>query len=52
MQFGQLIVHIIYNKINNFLENSHTRCGEETSPRHFFENSKLNISLDQQFEIL
>ena len=36
---------------NIFLEKSCTKCGEETSPRLFFEKSILSISLDQQFEV-
>ena len=27
-------------------------CGRETSPRSFYEKLKMNISLDQQFEML
>ena len=35
------------NMTNIFLENSYTKCGEETIPRPFFKKkSKLNISLD------
>ena len=37
---------------NIFLEKRHPKCGGETSSRHFFKNSKLSISLDQQPEIL
>ena len=44
MKFGQLI-H--YNMRNIFLEKSCTKCGRETSSKHFSEKLKLNISLDQ-----
>ena len=33
---------------NIFLEKLYTDCGEETSPRGFSKESKLNISQDQQ----
>ena len=36
-----------YNMRNIFLENSDTKCGEETSSRPFSEKLKLSISLDQ-----
>ena len=49
MKFGQLIE---YNKTNNFLERSYTKCSGEAIPRSFFEKSKLRISLDQHSEIL
>ena len=42
---------IEYN-INIFLEKSYTECGGESSPRQFYEKSKLSISLDQQSEML
>ena len=29
----------------------HEECGGETSPKNFFEKSKLSIYLDQQFEV-
>ena len=41
---GQLIEYYIRNIS---LENSYTKCGGETIPRHFSEKSKLNIFLDQ-----
>ena len=44
MKFGQLIE---CNMRNIFLETSYTKCDRETSPRPFFEKSKLSISLDQ-----
>ena len=44
MKFGQLIE---YNMRNIFPEKSCTKCGGETSPRHFSEKLKLSISLDQ-----
>ena len=44
MKLGQLLEH---NLRNVFLEESRTKCGEETIPRPFFEKSKLSISLDQ-----
>ena len=37
---------------NIFLENSYTKYEEGTSPRLFYEKSKLRISLDQQSEML
>ena len=49
MEFGPLIE---YNMRNIFLEKSCTRCGGETSPRSFLKRLKLNISVNQQFEIL
>ena len=36
---------------NIFLEKSYIKCGE-ASPRPFYEKSELNISLDQQSEML
>ena len=39
---------IEYNTRNIFLEKLYTDCGEETSPRGFSKESKLNISQDQQ----
>ena len=44
MKFGQLIE---YNMRNIFNEKSYTKCGQETSPRHFSGKLKLSISLDQ-----
>ena len=44
MKLGQLIQ---YNMRNVFLEKSYTKCGGETSLRHFSEKSKLSISLGQ-----
>ena len=49
MKFGQLIE---YKSINIFLEELYTKCGGEVSPRLFYKNSKLSISLDQQPEML
>ena len=37
---------------NIFLETSYTKCGVETSPRHFSKISKLSISPDQQSKVL
>ena len=37
---------------NIFLEKSYRKCGAETIPRPFSKKSKLNISLDQQSEML
>ena len=44
MKFGQSIE---CNARNIFLEKSHTKCGGETSPRHFSEKLKLSISSTQ-----
>ena len=49
MKYGQLIK---YNLENIFLEKSYTKCGGETSPRPFSEESKLSISLDQWFKVV
>ena len=49
MKFNQKME---YNKRNNFLENSYTKCGGEASSRPFHEKSKLSIFLDQQSEML
>ena len=49
MKFGQL-VECITKKL--FFEKSCTKCGGETSPRHFSEKWKLSICLDQQFNIV
>ena len=43
MKFGQLIA---YNMRNIFLENSYTKCCEETIPKLFSKKLKLSISLD------
>ena len=45
MKFGQLTE---YNMTIIFLEKSYSKCGAETSSRHFCEKSKLSISLNQQ----
>ena len=37
---------------NNFLKNSYTKCGGETSPRPFSGQLKLSISLDQKSKVL
>ena len=44
MKFGLLIER---NMRIIFLENSYSRCVDETSPRPFSEKLKLSISLDQ-----
>ena len=49
MRFVQLIK---YNKRNIFLEKSYTKCDGESSPRTFSKKSQLNISLNQQSEML
>ena len=49
MKFGLLIE---CNMRNIFLEKSYTKCGGETSPRHFSEKLKLSISLDQYSKVL
>ena len=41
MKFGQLIE---CNMRNMFIEKSHTKCGEETSPRRYSEKLKLSIT--------
>ena len=48
MDFSQLIE---FNMRNMSLEKSYIRCGGETSPRPFFKNSKLSISLYQQSKV-
>ena len=48
MKLSQLIE---YSMSITFLEKSNTKCGGEASPRPFPAKSKLDISLDQQFEI-
>ena len=37
---------------NIFLEKPYTKCAGKTSPRLFYKKSKLNISLDQESEVL
>ena len=49
MKFGELIE---CNMRKNFLENSYTKCSGETSPRPFSVKLKLNISPDQQSQVL
>ena len=49
MKLGQLIE---YNIRNIFLEKSYTKCGGQTSPRHFSGKLKLCLSLDQQSKVL
>ena len=39
MKFGQLIE---FNTRNNFFEKSYTKCGGETSPRHFSDKIKID----------
>ena len=47
MKFSQLIE---YNMENVFLKRLYTKCRGETSPRPFFKNSILCISLNEQLE--
>ena len=49
MKFGHLIK---YNIRNIFLGKAYSRCGGKASPGLFSKKSKLNISLDQQSEML
>ena len=49
VKLGQLIE---YNMRKIFLEKSHPKCGEETSPKPFSKKSKLSISLDQYSKFL
>ena len=49
MKFGHLIK---YNIRNIFLGKAYSRCGGKASPGLFPKKSKLNISLDQQSEML
>ena len=49
MEFCQLME---YHTKNILLEISYTKCGGETSPRNFFEKSKLSICLDQYSKVL
>ena len=44
MNFGQLIEYIMRNI---FLEKSSTKRGVEGSPRPFYKNSKMSVSLNQ-----
>ena len=44
IKYGQLIE---YNIGNIFFEKSYTKCGGETSLRHFSGKLKLSLSLDQ-----
>ena len=44
MKFSQLME---YNKETFFIEKSCIKCGRETIPKHFSEESKLSIYLDQ-----
>ena len=37
---------------NIFIDNSYRKCGGEVNLRPFYKKSKLNISLDQQSEML
>ena len=48
-KFGQLIK---YNMGNICLEILYTKCGGEAGTRRFSKESKLSISLNQQYEIL
>ena len=49
MKFGQLTEYKIRNV---FLEKLYKKYGGEASPGSFHKNSKLIISVDQQFEML
>ena len=49
MKFGQLIE---YNMRNIFLEKLYKKCCGEASPRLFYKNSKLSISLNEQPKML
>ena len=44
MKFAQLIE---YNMRKIFIEQLYTKCGGETTPRPFFNESKFSISLYQ-----
>ena len=48
IKFGQLIE---CNMKNVFLEKLYAKCGKEASPRSFYKNSKLSISLAQWSEM-
>ena len=49
MKFGQLIE---WNMRNIFLEKSYLKCSGEASPRLFYENVKLSMSLGRQSEMI
>ena len=49
MKFGELIE---CNMRNISVEKLYTKCGVETIPRPFSQNSKLTISLDQWSKVL
>ena len=49
MKFVQLIE---YNMRNIVIEKSYPKCGGKASPRPFYKNSKLRISLEQQSKML
>ena len=49
MRFDQLKEHKMRNI---FLEKSYAKCGGEASPRFFYKESELSISLDQQSKML
>ena len=49
MKIGQLIT---YNMRNILFEKPYAQYGGKTSPQPLSKKSKLNISLDQQTEIL
>ena len=47
------MVHNVFIDMRNiFLEKSYTNSGGEGSPRPFYKETKLSISLDQQSEML
>ena len=48
MKYGS---QIECNMTNICLEKSYTKCGGEISPTPFYKESKLSISLNQQFEM-
>ena len=49
MKFGQVKEYIMKNI---FLEKSCTKCGEETIPRKFSKNSKLNSGSYAKFRAI
>ena len=49
MEFGQLIE---YDMRNSFLEKLYTKFRGGTTPRPFYKNLKLSLSVDQQSEML
>ena len=49
MKLGQLME---YNMRNIFLEKSYTKWGREASRRPFYKKPKMEISLDQESEML